>query len=159
MEINTDDLINEDKQLHEKPKMHKKIKMPKTMNLPRSLEEVQQMHTEHVIHEQQNDKLDDTETKSNLKKLVFKTMAFPMFKYPNKHERLQKNLENSKFMNQYVDKNLHTKIMKYLDDDLKALATYGYYLIDAIQQPNAQNIQNMPQGETIPPTQPLSGTV
>ena len=73
--------------------------------------------------------IEDPEARNGFKKGLF-TVASKTMRDVNKQKKFEDSLNGSKYLNTYVDKKLYNRMMKYLDDDSKAVVCYGYHYLN-----------------------------
>jgi hypothetical protein len=76
-------------------------------------------------------KLDDSGVRKSIKGMVFSVGSQPV-RDPVRRNYFQQQLEQNKFMGQYVEKRLCGKLFDYMNDDVKAVVCYGALYVNAI---------------------------
>jgi hypothetical protein len=71
----------------------------------------------------------DNEVKTGVKNMLFKVMSRPA---KEKHAILSKKLEDSKFINHYIDNKINLEYLDAVNDNMKFGLIYGYYVLDTI---------------------------
>jgi len=73
----------------------------------------------------------EKEMKTGVKNGIFYVASLPIKK--ERQKALRERLENSRFLNRYVDENLYVDYLRDCDENLKALACYGYHYFNALK--------------------------
>jgi len=84
-----------------------------------------------LIQRLREDKESEAEIKSGVKNGIFYIASLPI--RSDKRKKLKNNLEGSKFLNMYIDNNLYVDYLQDMNQDLKALACYGFHYVNALK--------------------------
>jgi len=123
--------VKEKKDLKQKAGLIKQPKMFQTVNRPcrAPIERIPVMAIP-ADNPRELGHIEDPEARNGFKKGLF-TVASKTMRDVNKQKKFEDSLNGSKYLNTYVDKKLYNRMMKYLDDDSKALVCYGYHYLNA----------------------------
>jgi hypothetical protein len=139
MEVKTDDLIKNEKieqvvekkqfQQQNNPPLKRKFKLK--MNPQRQVAPNQMLKRAQealMAHSQGQKTIGnvDSEVQGGVKQMIFKGASMPM-RNTEKREKFQSDLQNSAFLNKYVDTYGHMSYLDAMNDHYKAVAIYGYH--------------------------------
>lgn len=68
----------------------------------------------------------DTDFKDTIKSGILELSTIPMTTASNKRDRFKKELQENKFINKYIDKQINNSYLKYMNDHIKAMMIYSY---------------------------------
>ena len=101
-----------------------KITLPKMPQMPAPL-------LKERIMEMREQKEEEKDVRNSFKEGVFKLASMPI--RADKRDDLYTRIKGSAFLNRYVEDNVYISYIDKINNDMKAVACYGYHYISALK--------------------------